>query len=317
MQEYKMELVESLRALTRDEYKDLEENCLEHGVLDEIKVWNGYLVDGRHRLKIAKKHNLATHTKEMEFADIEEARLWVLKNQVGKRNLSESEVAYIRGTMAKMTSPAEVAEAFDVSERTVYRDIEMADSMDKASKGFREKCLSGEIINSKKDWEEFSTLQPLEASAVEQRIKENPHMTLRDALPKTKRNPKADDLEAINKSKYMSPEVKRRVASGVVVADHQSIKKLSSLAPEKQELLSSVLEDPEVTSVKQGLMIVQGEIRPKSTSESLRFALMSITPLCERIEERLSDLDAAGFNTAQCRVSLKQFLTQANSLKAE
>jgi hypothetical protein len=219
--------------------------------------------------------------------------------------------------MAKMTSPAEVAEAFDVSERTVYRDIEMADSMDKASKGFREKCLSGEIINSKKDWEEFSTLQPLEASAVEQRIKENPHMTLRDALPKTKRNPKADDLEAINKSKYMSPEVKRRVASGVVVADHQSIKKLSSLAPEKQELLSSVLEDPEVTSVKQGLMIVQGEIRPKSTSESLRFALMSITPLCERIEERLSDLDAAGFNTAQCRVSLKQFLTQANSLKAE
>jgi hypothetical protein len=312
-----MELVESLRALTRDEYKDLEENCLEHGVLDEIKVWNGYLVDGRHRLKIAKKHNLATHTKEMEFADIEEARLWVLKNQVGKRNLSESEVAYIRGTMAKMTSPAEVAEAFDVSERTVYRDIEMADSMDKASKGFREKCLSGEIINSKKDWEEFSTLQPLEASAVEQRIKENPHMTLRDALPKTKRNPKADDLEAINKSKYMSPEVKRRVASGVVVADHQSIKKLSSLAPEKQELLSSVLEDPEVTSVKQGLMIVQGEIRPKSTSESLRFALMSITPLCERIEERLSDLDAAGFNTAQCRVSLKQFLTQANSLKAE
>jgi site-specific DNA-cytosine methylase len=85
--------------LTSEEFKQLERNILEEGIRDPLVTWNGILVDGHNRYRIAQEHNLEYKIIEMNFADIDEAKDWMDKNQIGRRNLSPDMMSYIRGRM--------------------------------------------------------------------------------------------------------------------------------------------------------------------------------------------------------------------------
>lgn len=73
--------------LTKEEFAQLEENCVSEGIRDALITWNGTLIDGHNRLKIATEHDLPFEEKEMHFKDKDEAKLWIIDNQLGKRNL--------------------------------------------------------------------------------------------------------------------------------------------------------------------------------------------------------------------------------------
>lgn len=75
--------------LTVDERKQLEENILKDGIRDPLVVWNGTLVDGHNRYEIARKHGLEYRVVEKEFRDEDEATLWIIDNQFGRRNLPD------------------------------------------------------------------------------------------------------------------------------------------------------------------------------------------------------------------------------------
>ncbi len=51
----KEEFKELIPPLTNEEYKQLEDNCLEEGIREKIILWNNYIIDGHNRYKIAKK----------------------------------------------------------------------------------------------------------------------------------------------------------------------------------------------------------------------------------------------------------------------
>lgn len=87
--------------LTDKEYEQLEENILEAGeVREPIITWNGVIVDGHNRYKIVQKHpEIKWRTLEMKFADKWEAIEWMCKNQLGRRNLTEQQMAYLAGKM--------------------------------------------------------------------------------------------------------------------------------------------------------------------------------------------------------------------------
>lgn len=87
--------------LSEEEFNQLEENCLENGIQDSLKTWNGILVDGHNRYEIAQKHGLEFKTEEMEFSGRTDAKLWIIKNQLGRRNLS----AYDRSVLALKLKP--------------------------------------------------------------------------------------------------------------------------------------------------------------------------------------------------------------------
>lgn len=95
--------------LSKDEFKQLEENILKEGIRDPLIVWAvpaGYkiLLDGHNRYKIAKKHNIDFQIKEMKFNSLDdrkEAIEWMIKNQFGRRNLS----AYDRSVLALKLKP--------------------------------------------------------------------------------------------------------------------------------------------------------------------------------------------------------------------
>jgi len=75
--------------LTSDELRILEENILEHGVRDPILTWNNTIIDGHNRYSICQKHNLPFSTKEIEFDDEKQAVIFIIKNQLGRRNITD------------------------------------------------------------------------------------------------------------------------------------------------------------------------------------------------------------------------------------
>ena len=75
--------------LTEEEYKGLEESILAVGCRDALMCWGDVLVDGHNRYKICTEHNLLFTTIEREFADKDEAKLWIMKNQLSRRNLND------------------------------------------------------------------------------------------------------------------------------------------------------------------------------------------------------------------------------------
>jgi N6-adenosine-specific RNA methylase IME4 len=87
-----MQILKELEALipplTSEEFKQLERNILEEGIRDPLVTWNGILVDGHNRYRIAQEHDINYVTVEKEFADMNAVKEWMINNQFGRRNLN-------------------------------------------------------------------------------------------------------------------------------------------------------------------------------------------------------------------------------------
>lgn len=120
--------------LSADEERLLEESILADGCLHPIVTWANHddtILDGHNRYRICRKHDRPYKTKALRFETREEAIAWILRTQMGRRNLSESQRAMLAAKMATLckgehksnaqicASQAESAENFAVSRRTV------------------------------------------------------------------------------------------------------------------------------------------------------------------------------------------------------
>lgn len=101
--------------LSAEEFAQLEENCIREGIRDPLVVWevpNGdqILVDGHNRWKISASHTgIRFQIVKMHFENRDGAREWILKNQLGRRNLP----MYVKAQLALKLKPiiAEKAKA--------------------------------------------------------------------------------------------------------------------------------------------------------------------------------------------------------------
>ena len=75
--------------LTEDEYSRLEQSILDEGCRDAIILWGNIIVDGHNRYRICQKHNISFRTLQKEFATKDDVKLWMLQNQLSRRNLSD------------------------------------------------------------------------------------------------------------------------------------------------------------------------------------------------------------------------------------
>lgn len=73
--------------LTEEEYAGLERSILEEGVREPIVTWRGVIVDGHNRYEIATAHGLDFDTVEYGFDSRDDAKLWMIENQLSRRNL--------------------------------------------------------------------------------------------------------------------------------------------------------------------------------------------------------------------------------------
>lgn len=87
------EFKEMIPALSPEEFKQLEENCVRDGIRDALVCWhvpNGddILIDGHNRWQIAAMHGgIPFQIKRMEFPDRDAVIAWIADNQLGRRNL--------------------------------------------------------------------------------------------------------------------------------------------------------------------------------------------------------------------------------------
>ena len=84
----KDEFKKLIPALSVEEFKQLEQNCLAEGIREKIITWNGFIIDGHNRFEIATRWNLEYQSESKRFKDENEVKEWMINNQFGRRNLS-------------------------------------------------------------------------------------------------------------------------------------------------------------------------------------------------------------------------------------
>ena len=88
-----MEILKELESLipplSNEEFKQLERNILEEGIREPLITWNGILIDGHNRYRIAQEHDMNYETLEKEFENLNDVKIWMVNNQLGRRNLQD------------------------------------------------------------------------------------------------------------------------------------------------------------------------------------------------------------------------------------
>jgi phage N-6-adenine-methyltransferase len=183
------EFRELIPPLKEGEFEQLRDNILSEGIRDALVIWKeeGVLLDGHNRLSIAQNNGLDYRVTTVNLPNKEAARRWILLNQLGRRNLTPQQMAYIRGKLYQeekkaVTNPGganqytavgdqndhqpktseRIAEQTGVSAPTVRRDADFAEAVDRLAEvtgpEARDRILSGEVRISKKDVVEAAEL---------------------------------------------------------------------------------------------------------------------------------------------------------------
>ena len=74
--------------LSVEERQMLEESLIANGCEMPILVWDGCIVDGHNRYVICHEHGIPFTKEEKQFQSRSEVKLWMLRNQLGRRNLN-------------------------------------------------------------------------------------------------------------------------------------------------------------------------------------------------------------------------------------
>lgn len=108
------ELQSLIPPLLEDEFKQLENNILEHGCQSPLQLWQvnkktlnlpytqedelAYvLIDGHNRFNICSNHNLPFEIYQLSFNSLKDAKDYMINLQLGRRNLNPTQIAYFRG----------------------------------------------------------------------------------------------------------------------------------------------------------------------------------------------------------------------------
>ena len=83
------ELNAVLPELSDEDRASLEKSLLTDGYKGApIMVWGDIIVDGHNRYEICNKHHIPFEVKEIHFENKEEAMRWMVRQQIGRRNLT-------------------------------------------------------------------------------------------------------------------------------------------------------------------------------------------------------------------------------------
>lgn len=172
------EIREYIIPLAEEELLQLEKNILKEGCREPLTVWQKtptqlVLIDGHNRFKICQKHNITFKVREVSFSDLNEVKLWMVDNQMGRRNLTTDQMSYYRGlkylalkkrrggyenvkSKGQSETPTSelVAAQFSVSESTVKRDAKFAQGLEivgRSNPGLKMKILTGQAKVKKAD----------------------------------------------------------------------------------------------------------------------------------------------------------------------
>ena len=210
-----------LPPLNREVYRLLEEDILRSGCRDALVLWNGILIDGYNRYNICMEHDMSFDTVEREFSSREEVVIWIITNQVSRRNLTPIQLSRLRGlhykadkkkqgtsnqfskeseksqneTFQKSTA-GRLAEQYNVSRNTILRDTKLADAIEAIgviSPEAQRKILSGEVAINKNKLEAMLSGERDEIEAIAAEIEEGTYKRRAPSMPAPPEKGESDD----------------------------------------------------------------------------------------------------------------------------
>ncbi len=169
------DLQKYIRPLTPAEYQILEQNILANQrIFDPIIVWKlndqYFLVDGHHRFSIAQRHKIDFNIALLDnHPDMEAVKQFMDQKQLGQRNMTSEEIAFLRGATyenRKIKDPAlkrqgggdtaeELAEVFHVNAKTIKRDASFYRGAIKLPEEQRQLLIQGLLPFTKKQIEDL------------------------------------------------------------------------------------------------------------------------------------------------------------------
>ena len=208
-----------LAPLSAEQYAGLEEDILDRGCLDTIKLWNDTIIDGHNRFSICMRHGVIFQTEDLEFDSREDVIEWMIRNQLNRRNQTPEQISYFRGKLyeqrkkaphrplkgaqnAHLSKTAEtIADEYGVNQATIRRDADFAKAIDTIGKQVGEdvkhQILSGELPVTKKDVVKLAQMPEEKRQAITEKIATG--ATMADAIREEKRAEviaRLEDVEA-------------------------------------------------------------------------------------------------------------------------
>ena len=91
------EIQKLIPPLTTEERHNLEASLLADGCISPLVVWHKHniLLDGHNRHAFCVEHDIECEVHEIVLGSREDAKAWVIKHQLGRRNLTESQRALL------------------------------------------------------------------------------------------------------------------------------------------------------------------------------------------------------------------------------
>lgn len=76
---------------TEEEHANLVASLKEEGCRDKLVVWKGHniILDGMNRYPICERRGIGFQTKAIDLPDRRAARIWIITNQLSRRNLTD------------------------------------------------------------------------------------------------------------------------------------------------------------------------------------------------------------------------------------
>lgn len=176
------ELKSLIPPLQPAEYEQLEANIQRDGCRESLLIWQttqgvvdgssndaplNVLIDGHNRYAICTKHGVDFKVSLREFPTLQSVRDFMIDNQLGRRNLTSEQMSYLRGLKYrnerqttgrpiqgdagiddKVEKQAErtrdkLAKEFNVSPRTILRDREYSEGIDRLAPELKQEVLKG------------------------------------------------------------------------------------------------------------------------------------------------------------------------------
>lgn len=95
-----------ITSLTDEEFEQLEKNIVEdEEVREPLVTWNGVIIDGHNRYAILQKHpEIPYKINEVVFFSRNEALVWIINNQLGRRNLNKADAILLAKRKTAITA---------------------------------------------------------------------------------------------------------------------------------------------------------------------------------------------------------------------
>lgn len=196
------ELENLLPKLEVEKYNLLRTDIIKNGCINPIIVWNGLIVDGHNRYRICKENNIEFKTKEMNFANKQEAMIWAWTTQKARRNVDDR-------TLFKIAEKFRTYYEQKAKERQIEAGKNFGKSFQKSEKTIDEKDNNNSQLCMKSDKaKKIDTIQELAKIAGTGRDTMNKVIQIQKHAPEPIKDAVESNVISINKGYELTKRVK-------------------------------------------------------------------------------------------------------------